>query len=83
MTAKNFELLTENLQKKGYQVSVFDNKESASEYLNAQIDGQTVGLGGSVTLRQMDLFNSLSMHNTVFWHEEKPEDMTGKSLIVK
>jgi len=29
-----------------------------------------------VTLRQMGLFDSLSAHNTVFWHEEKPEEMT-------
>jgi len=35
-----------------------------------------VGLGGSVTLHQMDLFGALSKHNAVYWHDEKPEGMT-------
>ena len=35
-----------------------------------------MGFGGSVTLREMKLFSALSTHNTVYWHDEKPEHMT-------
>ncbi len=65
-----------NLEKKGYKVQIFDNKESAAEYVDKQIDQKTVGLGGSVTIHQMDLFSLLSKHNTVYWHDAKPDNMT-------
>ncbi len=72
----DFETLKNNLQTKGYKVSVFPSKESAATYLDGQIDGKTVGFGGSVTLHEMDLFGMLSTHNTVLWHDKKPENMT-------
>lgn len=72
----DFTTVKANLEKKGYIVTVFDDKESAANYLNAQIDGKTVGFGGSVTIREMDLFAKLSSHNTVYWHDQKPESMT-------
>ena len=68
--------LKDNLEQKGYQVSVFDTKEAAAEYLDSQIHEKTVGFGGSVTLHQMNLFAMLSKHNTVYWHDEKPEEMS-------
>ncbi|MBE6114472.1 MAG: lactate utilization protein [Erysipelotrichaceae bacterium] len=73
-----FTKLKENLEKKGYPVSVFACRKCAAKYLNEQIDGKSVGFGGSVTLRQMGLYESLSAHNTVIWHEEKYENMTMK-----
>lgn len=74
--AYDYTILKENLEKKGYKVAVFDTKEAAAEYMDGQIDGTSVGIGGSVTLHQMEIFEKLSKHNTVFWHDEKPEDMT-------
>lgn len=68
--------LKDNLEQKGYQVSVFDTKEAAAEYLDSQIHEKNVGFGGSVTLHQMNLFAMLSKHNTVYWHDEKPEEMS-------
>lgn len=72
----DFSKLKNNLESKGYEVSVFDNREDAGKYLDSRIDGKTVGFGGSVTLCEMDLFKMLSAHNTVYWHDEKPQDMT-------
>lgn len=74
--AYDFTTLKGNLESKGYGVSVFARKEDATAYLASQIQEKTVGFGGSVTLHQMDLFPALSAQNTVFWHDEKPEDMT-------
>lgn len=71
-----FSKLKANLESKGYAVHAFDTKEAAAGYLNAQIDGKTVGFGGSVTLREMNLFEMLSAHNTVYWHDEKPPHLT-------
>ncbi len=72
----NFDKLKNNLEGKGYVVSVFETKEDAARYINGQINDKVIGFGGSVTLHEMDLFNMLSKHNTVYWHDEKPENMT-------
>lgn len=71
----DFTILKNNLEDKGYQVSVFDTKESAAKYLDSEINEKIVGFGGSVTLHEMNLFRMLSTHNTVYWHDEKPENM--------
>ena len=76
MSKYDFAILKQNLESKGYQVTVFDNKEEAASYINSQINDKTVGLGGSVTIHDMNLFEMLSDHNVVYWHDEKPEDMT-------
>ena len=76
MAEFDFTNLKENLEKKGYKVSVFGNSILAAAYINNQIDQKTVGLGGSVTINQMDLFSLLSKHNTVYWHDQKPADMS-------
>ena len=72
----DFTNLKNNLEDKGYYVVIFDSKEVAAEYVNNQIDGKVVGFGGSVTLHEMGLYPLLSTHNTVFWHDEKPDHMT-------
>lgn len=73
---EKIEELKTNLEKKGYSVELFENKEDAVEYMNKQLDGTTIGIGGSQTVKQMGLYNVLASHNTVYWHDEKPEGMT-------
>lgn len=72
----DFTILKSNLEDKGYKVSIFENKEKASEYLDNQIDEKSVGFGGSATLHEMGLFEKLNSHNTVFWHDEKPDNLS-------
>lgn len=72
----DFTNLKNNLETKGYRVSIFSNKEAAADYLRSQIHGKTVGFGGSVTICEMNLYEILSENNTVYWHDRKPEDMT-------
>lgn len=65
---KNVEITIENLRKRGFLVSYFDTASDAAAYLNSAIDGQSVGVGGSVTLQQMGLYDLLHTHNTMYWH---------------
>ena len=76
MSNYDFSILKQNLETKGYTVSVFDDKEKAADYLSNHIKEKTVGLGGSVTIHEMNLFEKLSSHNVVYWHDKKPEDMS-------
>ena len=68
----DFIKLKNNLEKNGFKVSVFENACSAAEYLDREIDGMTVGMGGSVTMKQMDLYRKLSAHNDVFSNADTP-----------
>lgn len=67
----NIEKTKENLQKNGYLVSIFDTAAEAAAYLNQEIDGKSVGFGGSVTLQDMGIYNMLAAHNTCHWHWPK------------
>lgn len=67
----NIEKTIENLQKNGYIVSVFASGHEAAEYLDQQIDGKSVGFGGSITLQDLGVFDMLAKHNTCHWHWPK------------
>ena len=62
-----------NLEKLGYTVSCFDTAKEAAEYLDSAIDKTSVGIGGSLTIEQMGLYDKLVAHNRVFWHWRVPE----------
>ncbi|MBQ9459290.1 MAG: lactate utilization protein [Oscillospiraceae bacterium] len=69
------------LERRGYKVTVCPTKAAASEYLNAQIDGRSVGFGGSMTLKELNLYESLAAHNTVLSHWHVPEGKTGAEVL--
>ena len=60
--------MIETLKNKGYTVSAFATAAQAADYLNSVIDGVSVGIGGSMTVEQMGVYDRLQSHNTVHWH---------------
>ncbi len=77
----DFSRLKRSLEQKGYRVSLFDTAEEASEYLVDKIKDSTVGMGGSMTLKEMGLFEKLSKNNRVFWHWRDYDDMMPKQVL--
>jgi len=69
-----------NLEAKGYAVACFASGAEAAAYLNEQIDGVTVGFGGSLTVQELGLYDSLGTHNTVLWHWRVPDGQTPDEL---
>ena len=69
------------LTEHGFKVSCFESAEKAAEYLNRQIDGKSVAFGGSVTVSQLGLMESLAEHNTVVSHWKVPEGKTAKEVL--
>ena len=63
-----FEELKKKLEGNGFAVSVFSTGAEAAAYLNRAIDGKTVGCGGSMTLQELGLYESLATHNTLYYH---------------
>lgn len=66
----NIEILRKNLAERGFVSSYFETAQEAADYLDRQIDGQTVSFGGSCTLQEMGLYPKLAAHNRVIWHWE-------------
>lgn len=64
----DFSTIKKNLEAKGYTVTCFENGSAATEYLSAQITGKTVGFGGSMTLRELGLYDILKKNNETLWH---------------
>lgn len=63
-----FETLKSTLEKNGYTVSVFATGKEAADYLANEVKGMSVGLGGSMTLKEMGVEERLKENNTVYWH---------------
>lgn len=80
---KTFDTVKKNLETLGYTVSVFETGAQATAYLTENIVGQTVGIGGSMTVKEIGAFEALSPHNTVWWHWCVPDGMTGGEVIRK
>ena len=76
----DFTNVTKALTARGFKVSSFETAKEAAEYLNSQIDGATVGFGGSITLEELGLYALLSGHNTVFSHWHLPEGVDAAAL---
>lgn len=64
----DYEKLRQNLEAEGFSVSHFPTAAEAADYLDRAIDGKTVGIGGSMTIKDMGLGERLAVHNTLIWH---------------
>lgn len=64
----DFTKVEQALRQRGYTVHVFETGAEAADYLNGAIDGVSVGIGGSVTVQQLGLYDRLAQHNQVYWH---------------
>lgn len=66
--------LLDSLKNHGFSAKYFESTAEANAYLAGSLKGETIGFGGSVTLRDMGLFDLLSNENTVCWHWKTPTD---------
>lgn len=57
------ERTAEAIRRNGFEVHVFDTAAQAADFLDAEIDGKFVGLGDSMTLGAMGLYERLLAHN--------------------
>lgn len=72
----NVQRTMESLTRAGFAVRYFETAKEAADYLDESISGKTVGIGGSVTIEQMGLYERLSARNTVFWHWRTNDSQT-------
>ena len=68
--------LQKNLTRAGFAVHRFPTAGEAKAWLTRQWKGKTIGIGGSMTLEGMGLYEALSQENTVYWHWHAPGQAT-------
>ena len=64
--------LQKNLEALGYTYRYFPTAQGAVGYLTARLAGKTIGIGGSVSIDSLGLYEKLSEQNTVHWHWKTP-----------
>lgn len=64
----DYAVLKKNFENHKFKTSYFATKEEAAAYLADKIHGEVVGFGGSMTAKEMGLYELLGVDNTVVWH---------------
>ncbi len=64
----NIQLTRKNFEEKGYKTQYFETGAEAAQYVNSQVDGMSVGFGGTMTARDIGLYELLESHNKTVWH---------------
>ena len=77
----NVEKALSALRENGFDARWFATAAEAADALCAEVKGKTVGIGGSVTVEQLGVYDRLSRENTVYWHWR--EEMTGDEAKAK
>lgn len=77
----NFETIKSNLEQLGYKVLCCKTAKEAADAIDRQTDGKTVGIGGSVTIEQIGLYEKLCTHNKIFWQQRIPEGKTAEEVL--
>lgn len=71
----DYEKLRANLEREGFRTTFFPDAAAARVYLDGTLDGVTIGFGGSQTVRDMGLFETLALHNNCVWHWDKERNV--------
>ena len=64
----NVEKALSALRENGFDARWFATAAEAADALCAEVKGKTVGIGGSVPVEQLGVYDRLSRENTVYWH---------------
>lgn len=66
----------DSLEKRGFAVRYFESATEAADYLAGSIGGKSVGIGGSITIEQLGVYDRLAAQNTVYWHWRQNDKQT-------
>lgn len=73
-----------NLKARQFTVRHFAAKEEAADYLVQSIHHTTVGIGGSTTIEQLNIYDRLTDDNQVSWHwKDTSPDIFEREMLSK
>ena len=79
---EKFDVIRKNLEENGFEVNVFETKEQARDHLAAELEGRSVGIGGSATVDQIGIYDVIKDTNDVRWHWKAGIDPSNVTAIV-
>ncbi|MDD3382511.1 MAG: lactate utilization protein [Bacilli bacterium] len=56
------------LNKRGFKAKYFLDKKSLSKYLTESLVSKKIGIGGSMSVKELNIVEELKERNTVLWH---------------
>ena len=64
-----------NFEKNGFKTRRFATPEELREFLKAEVNNTSVGMGGSVSLVELQVYDALKDANKIYWHsvDKSPE----------
>lgn len=68
----DLEKTRKNLEGRGFRVHRFASGAEAAEFLVQTLHGTSIGIGGSVTIDEIGVYDRLSADNDVIWRWKKP-----------
>ena len=68
----DFEKARKNLENRGFRAHVFATGAEAADYLAQTLHNTCIGIGGSVTIEEIGVYDRLSADNDVIWRWKKP-----------
>ena len=78
----NVQRAIDSLTREGFAVRYFETANEAADYLAGAIRGKTVGIGGSLTVEALGLYERLTRDNTVYWHWRTDDAETRKQAAL-
>ena len=68
----DLEKTRKNLENRGFRAHVFATGAEAADYLAQTLHNTCIGIGGSVTIDEIGMYDRLSADNDVIWRWKKP-----------
>ena len=66
----DYNIIRQNFENHGFVTHFFSTVEEAKNYFVKTLKSQTIGFGGSVTLKEMGLYEALQEKNSIVWHDK-------------
>ena len=77
----DFSKVEKNLLARGYSVRIFATGAEAAAALDKELDGCSIGIGGSATVKALGLYELLEKHNEMAWHwTQEPNDARFRAM---
>lgn len=64
----DYGIIRHNFEKHGFTTRQFNTKKETVNYFVETLKVKTIGFGGSVTLKELGLYEALQVNNVVVWH---------------
>lgn len=68
----DLEALQKNLEDRGFVYQYYPTAQAAADALVGELHGKTIGIGGSMTMEALNIYDRLSADNQVYWHWRAP-----------